>query len=477
MKVLLINPPQVNEILDNTPSIVSEGRGSYPPLGLLYIAAYLEKNAPHHDIAVLDCQIENSSDSDINKRVREFDPDIIGISVMTMTLLDAINVINICKQTKQLVKIVLGGPHPHIFPNETIQLEGVDLLVIGEGEITFKELLDTIENDGDLQNVQGIVYKREGKVIHTEPRPLNRNLDVEIPFPARHLVPYKKYSSVLAKRNPATTMFTSRGCPYKCTFCDRPHLGKIFRFHSSKYVVDEIEHCTKMGINEFIIYDDTFTINKQRVKDICNEIIKRNLDVGFDIRARIDTVDEEMLQLLKRAGCHGVHFGIESGTAKILKVLNKGIDIDQAKKVIQLTKKYGIPVLTYFIIGNPTETIEDIRETFKVMRELEPDFVHLAILTPFPSTNIYFSAIEQGIISHDVWQEFAKNPRKDFIPPYWEEHFTREQLHELAVEGYKQFYLRPSYILRRLKKINTWVEFWKNILGGLQILFLKRRIY
>ena len=158
-----------------------------------------------------------------------------------------------------------------------------------------------------LKNVKGIVFKDRNKVINTGLRPLIMDLD-KIPFPARTLTPYKKYSSLFAKRTPITTMETSRGCPYKCIFCDRPHLGKMFRARSPKNVADEIEECVNLGIKEILIYDDTFTINRKRVVDICNEIITRKLDISWDIRARVNTVDSELLNLMKKAGCEKIHY-------------------------------------------------------------------------------------------------------------------------------------------------------------------------
>ena len=205
---------------------------------------------------------------------------------------------------------------------------------------------------------------------------------------------------MLTKGNVVTTIFTSRGCPFKCAFCDRPHLGKRFRKRSAINVVDELESCVKIGISEFLFYDDTFSIDKERVIEICKEIKKRGLKIGWDIRTRIDTVDAEIIQQLKSAGCQGIHYGIEAGTSKVLRNLKKGINIEQAKVVFKKTKKYGVRVLAYFMIGNPGETAEDIEITFQVMKDLNPDYVHLTILTPFPGTEIYSNALERGVIKN-----------------------------------------------------------------------------
>jgi len=471
MKVLLINPPRKNEIIGNNPTIIEEERGYNPPLGLLYIAGYLEKYSDHQ-IKIIDAQVEELNYQALEEQVDLFKPDIVGLTAMTMTLLDVIKTVEIVKKVKPDAKIVLGGPHVHLYPNESINLSNIDFLVLGEGEKTFKLLLDNISNFFELEKIPGLVFKNNGQIINTGiPEPIN-NLD-DLPFPARHLVPYKKYNSLLSKGSCVTTVFTSRGCPFQCSFCDRPHLGKKFRARTANNVVDELEECVKMGIKDFLVYDDTFTVDKQRTIDICDEIVNRDLKINWDIRSRVDTITEDMLVKLKKAGCCGIHYGVEAGTEKILKVLNKGITIDQVKKTFDLTRKYKIPILAYFMIGSPEETKEDILTNFDVMKKLKPDFVHMTILTPFPGTKIYFNGLASGIIKKDYWQEFAANPEEEFVPPHWDEIFTREELNELLVQGYKSFYMRPQYILKRILKLRNWNEFKKKAKAGLKVFSMK----
>jgi len=471
VKVLLINPPSDNEIIGNNPQIIEEERGHNPPLGLLFIAGYLERFTDY-SVEILDCQVEKLTYPKIEELLEKKKYDIVGITVMTFTLLDALKVARIVKKTNKNTRLVFGGPHVHIFPDETIHLPDVDYLVLGEGEQTFKELLDHIDDTKKLKTIRGLVFKENGGVVNTGLRDFIQDLD-ELPFPARHLTPYRKYSSLLARRTPVTTMMTSRGCPYKCSFCDRPQLGKKFRARSAQNVVDEMEECVKMGIHEFIIYDDTFTINKQRVKEICAEIIRRKLDIGWDIRARVDSVDESLLEKLKRAGCRGIHYGVESGTTKILKILNKRITIPEIEEAFSMTKKQGIMTLAYFMIGNPTETEEDILKTIEFAKKLDPDFIHLTIFTPFPATKIYLEGLEKRIIEKDYWRDFAKNPSHKFVPPYWKENFTIQELNELLVYAYKSFYTRPNYILRRLMKVQSLGEFKRKMKAGIKVFKMK----
>lgn len=471
MKVLLINPPRENEIIGNNPSIIEEERGYNPPLGILYIAGYLEKHT-NHDITVVDAQVEALDYNALARKIREVSPDVVGVTAMTLTLIDVVKTVNIVKGTDKDITVVLGGPHVHLFPEETINLKNIDYLVLGEGEETFRELLDNLHDKSALRRLPGLVFKEHEEIVHTDTGRTIKDLD-SLPFPARHLVPYKKYTSLLSRGKVVTTVFTSRGCPYKCSFCDRPHLGKVFRARSAGNVVDELEECTGMGIHEFLFYDDTFTVNRKRVINICDEIVRRKLDIGWDIRARVDTIDEELLVHLKKAGCRGIHYGVEAGTEKILKVLNKNITVRQVKEVFDLTRKHGIPILAYFMIGSPTETKDDIYSTFRVMKELHPDYVHMTILTPFPGTRVYRDGLEKGIIKRDYWREFAKNPAPGFVPPHWDETFTREELNDLLVEGYKNFYIRPSYILKRITSVRSCAELKRKAAAGLKVLFMR----
>jgi len=475
MKVLLINPPSFNELMGNNPEIIESERGYNPPLGLLMLAGYLEERNPRHKVTVIDAQVEELSYPQFEERIRAIEFDVAGITAMTFTMLDVMETARVVKKVNPECKLVLGGPHVNLYPDETIRFDLIDFLVLGEGEILFSNLLDHLENHKSLESLKGLVFKdKEGKIVRTGlPGIISEDVLNTLPFPARHLTPYQKYSSLLAKRMPITTAFTSRGCPYRCSFCNRPHLGKQFRALSPIRVVEEFKACIKLGIHEFLIYDDTFTIRKERVMEICRLIISEKLDVGFDIRARVDTLDEEMLRMLKQAGCRGIHYGIEAGTPKILEVLKKGIDLEQAKRIMDLTRKYKMQTLAYFMIGSPSETKEDIEETFRVARWLNPDFIHLTILTPFPGTPIYMEGLEKGVFPEDYWREFARQLDPKFQPPHWPQYFTREELSQMIIRGYKMFYTRPSYMIKKLFSIRSFGEFKRKASAGLKVFFMK----
>jgi anaerobic magnesium-protoporphyrin IX monomethyl ester cyclase len=470
VKVLLINPPATMTLSGNLPTVVDEERGYNPPLGILYLAAFLRREKVC-DVEVIDSQVEELDYPGLKERIRKVSPDLVGISAMTFTLLDCIKVARIVKELHPNIPIAWGGSHIHIYADETIKLPEADFCFTGEGEHAFVELIKTLHNPDEWDKIQGLVFRRNGKIVRTPTRKLLANDDLDLlPFPARDLVPYHKYSSVMAKRDPITTMFTSRGCPFRCSFCDRPHLGKNFRANSPNYVVNEMEECINMGIREFLIYDDTFTVDKKRVHAICDEILRRKLDIGWDVRAKVNTIDADLLKHMKAAHCERIHYGVEAGTDRIMKVLRKGITTEETRKVFKMTKEAGIDTLAYFMIGSPSETRDEIKETFQFMQDLDPDYTHITILTPFPATEIYYQGLSSGLLKEDYWKNFALNPNPEFRPKFWTEVLSEAELQELIVEAYRSFYSRPSYIFKKMVQLRSFAELRLKVKAGFRIL-------
>jgi radical SAM superfamily enzyme YgiQ (UPF0313 family) len=471
MKVLLVNPPRYNELIGNNPEIIEEERGHNPPLGLLYLAGYLEKYSDH-EVAVLDAQAEELTYEQLEQSLAQKQADVVGIEAMTFTLIDVIKTVQLVKKVSPETKVVLGGPHVHIYPEETINLPGVDFLVLGEGERSFHYLLDHLHKPDQLKEMRGFVFKENGNIINTGISDSIYDLD-NLPFPARHLTDITRYSSLLAKRDIVTTMFTSRGCPYRCTFCDRPFspvIGREFRYRSAKNVVDEMETCTHMGIYEFLIYDDTFSVRKDRVMAMCEEIIRRKLKVGWDVRAHVNTVTPDLLKAMKKAGCERIHYGVEAGNDRMLKLIKKNSTVARIKDAFKWTREAGMETLAYFIIGQQTETRKDIQDSMRLAREIDPNYVHITILCPYPATEIYLEGLKTGILKKDVWKEYARNPTPDFQPPFWEEIFTAQELQEMLVEFYKNFYMRPGYIIKNILRIRSLGEFKRKIKAGCKVI-------
>ena len=468
MKVLLVAPPTAHMIQSNVPEAVDEETGAYPPLGLLYVAGYAEKNTSHQ-VEVLDACLEKLSALQIAGEVKRRAPDVVGIQALTFSLIDVILAAKAIKKACPDVAIVLGGPHVYLYPDETMEIPEVDYLILGEGEHPFAQFLDQLDGPRDFTKVPGLVRRENGRVVKNPPPPLLTDLDA-LPHPARHLVPYERYYSVLARKTPVTTLMSSRGCPYRCIFCDRPHLGKTFRARSAESVVEEMALCERMGIREVFFYDDTFSISRKRVIAICKALIERGVRVAWDIRARVNTLDEEVLDCLAAAGCARAHLGVEAGTPEILQVLRKDIDLDQTRRVFEQASRRGITTLGYFMIGNPTETREQIEQTVAYARSIRTDFVHFAVTTPYPGTELYRMGLETGILPHDYWREFARDPQPGFRPLLWEEVLTAGELIALLDWAYKSFYRRPAYLFRRVLKVRSWAEFRRQVRAGLKIL-------
>ena len=458
----------------DNPEFMDEERGANPPLGILYLAA-VARLQDGWEVEIIDCVGEALTYKALRMRIRSVSADLVGLTVLTFTVFDVVKTLKIVKEESPHAQVIIGGPHAHIYPEETLSWQGVDIVAMGEGECVILRLMAVFPDRQAMKSIRGLVFRdNKGNVINTGKPDLIANLD-EIPFPARDFTDVNLYSSIVSKNNPISTMITSRGCPFKCRYCDRPHLGKRFRFHSADYVIREMQECVELGIGEVFIYDDTFTVNRKRVLEICKKKVEKGLNLAFDIRARVDSVDFEMLEALKAAGCERIHYGVEAGTEKIQKVLGKGITLDQAKNAIEMTKKARIKSLAYFMIGAPTETREDIRESMRFAKQLDPDFVSITILTPFPETDIYFQALEEGVIGYDYFREFAKNPTKNFRTKYWEKNLKREELFKELEMAYHKFYGRPNYILRQVLQIRSINDFIKKAKMGLKIFGITRR--
>ncbi len=471
MKALLIHPPTDHMITTNVPKAVDEKTGVYPPIGLLYVAAGA-RQWTDAQVEVLDAPALHMDQAAIGCRVSEFAPDIVGIQAMTFTLVDVIQTVCTVKAARPETHVTLGGPHVNLYPTETLSIPGVDSLVLGEGERTFAELVCALADGGKPGDVEGVVVMTNGQPSAGTARPLEKHLD-DLPHPARDLLDTSLYWSALARKRPITTMMTSRGCPMKCVFCDRPHLGKSFRYRSASSVVEEMEQCVNAGIPELFLYDDTFSLRRRRVFEVCEEIERRKLKVHWDVRVRADTLDDEVVAAMKRAGVTRMHIGVESGSPRILEIIRKGITVDQAHQAFNLCRRHGVTSLAYFMLGNPTETRQDIEMTMDFMRKCRADHAHIAITTPFPGTELYRMGLQQGLYERDYWRDFAAKPDEHFHPPAWTENFTQQQLQTMCREAYRLFYARPGRLFRQLLAIRSFQELWTKSRVGIEVLFSK----
>jgi anaerobic magnesium-protoporphyrin IX monomethyl ester cyclase len=463
MNILLIKPPAIDEIVADMSDYFDSTSGSYPPLGLMYLASYLRRNDGNRDIRILDAYVSGSGYEEIERTFRNCRPDLVGITALTFNLRAALKTAEIVKRIDDGIVTVLGGPHVTIYPEETLRFSQVDLVVLGEGERAFDRLVTALESSAPLDGLDAVGYKENGRIRLNRYLLLEEDLD-SLPFPAMDLVDHTKYFSVLSPEERAMVMMSSRGCPFKCVYCDRPHLGKKFRSRSAANVVDEMEsYLERYGIRSIKFFDDTFTVDRRRAMEIAEEIIRRKLKVSWSVRARVNTVDRETLSVMRRAGLDSISFGIESGNQQILDNLKKGIRLEQVAEAVSCCRRLGIEVLGDFIIGNPGEKREQIEETMRFSQALGLDYAQFTVMTPYPATELYRNGMESGVITRDYWRDFAENPSDSFATPVWEENFSKRELVGLLKKAYRSFYFRPRYVLRRAARIGSAAELMKKL--------------
>lgn len=448
MNILLINLPRDGEVVTNlTPEYLLHDFMNYPPLGLLAIAAGVH---PRHNLQVLDTVNNEMTIEDIINYVKDRKPDILGISVVTWRLFPMYDISKRVKEISPRTKIVVGGPHVTDHPEEVMELGCVDFAVTGFGEKKFPVLVEAIDKGDELllESISGLYYKVDGNIETTPTEEASVNLD-DLPFPNRTLLNLDDYFT-LADKVKMTTVYTSRGCPFRCIFCD---VGiKKYYYRSAKRIVDEFEHIARLGIEEIHIFDDTFNLRRQRVIDMCKEMLARGLDVRWSARARVYPADEEMISLMKQAGCNRLHVGVEVLDPDLLKYIKKNITMEQIDNFFKLCNKYGIDTLAYFMVGFPQETREYRKSFYKGTKKLNPTYVYVNILEPLANTEFYDSLVRDGVYEEDFWEEFVKKPVRDFEIPSYRSPEEDEELLELVDDIHRKFYLSPRFIFNDLRR-------------------------
>jgi len=487
MKVLLIDPPYERLI---------GFRSQWFPLGIAYIGSYLIERG--HDVVIYHGEhctkteytsivkySENFSryklaiESDnhpiweeIGNIVTSFKPKVIGISALTPKVPSASKIAEICKKIDPNMIVVFGGQHPTINPEEILANENVDFVVRGEGEETFFELIENLKNSSsNYQDISGLSFRSNGKTIHNINRGLIKNLDT-IPLPARNkLFNLDTYSPVQL-----SMVMTSRGCPYKCAFCATQNIwGDKVRFRSIENVLKEIKEIkNKYGIKDVIFMDDSFTINKNRVKELCRILIEERLNITWSCLTRINMISDEIISLMKKAGCTKVDVGIESGNQRILNLINKDIDLKQIREAIKVLKRNKMYWSGFFMFGFPTETEDEVFDTLNFLKELKPNWANISIFTPYPGTKLFELSIEKGIIteSPDYTLYSHQNPRlrsTDKIPQdrfyilankiFKEVHKHNSSYYSLFKRALTRNYLNnPRLLLQDAKKVLSWLK-------------------
>lgn len=406
-----------------------------PPIGLCYLQAYLDKMG-FTETKIL---YAYKSYEKMEEKIREFKPDIVGISCFTEFRRSSFRLSKLVKEIDKNIKVVLGGPHAtYMWKQIMDNLISVDFIVIGEGEITFYELLNTLDKNLELKNVKGIVFRENGNVVKNEPRPYITNLD-ELPFPSYRDIDFEKYKMAKPpeyfEKKKKAPVVSSRGCVNDCNFCSTTQFwSRRWRSRSAKNVVDEIEWLVNdYDISFFTFFDDIFTVNKERVIEICKEIINRNLKISWYAETRVDSISKEMLEWMKKAGCFMLQFGVESGSERILKAMNKRITREQIINAFQMSKEVGLQREVLLMVGYPSETKETLNESKELIDIISPDMVVVSITKVLPSTKLYEFAKEEGFINDDYWLT-------EKTAPEYTVDYTMQELLSMRLDVMRHFY-------------------------------------
>lgn len=457
MKVLLIQPPFT--------ILKSETKKCHPPLGLAYLSGILKDDC---EIGILDALADGYdreeyidskylryglSFEDIRKKILNFSPDIVGISCLFSA--QSKNVYDICALIKEIderIITVLGGAHTSAVPKEVLEDNNIDFVVIGEGELVFKELLKCIDGGKNFQKIESIGFRYNGSIKINNRKSYQKNLDA-LPFPCWDIFPLGKYFNINnphgspAKRIPFLPMMTSRGCPFECIFCSIHNLwGRNYRIRSAENVLLELDYLTKkFNVKEVLFEDDNLTLNKERAKQIFHGIVDRKLDIIWSVPngVAVHTLDDEILELMKKSGCYAISVGVESGDEYILKnVIRKPITLSMVRPVIDKANKLGMETTVFFVIGFPGETNEQIKNTFRFSEGLKADNINFFFATPLPGTLLLELCQKKDLIKGSI---SYLNLRSDY-PNFSTEFFSTDDL--MRIVSRERLRILFLYLLR-----------------------------
>ena len=473
MKVVLIRPPKIQGALER--SMVQH------PINLLYLAAALREYGQGFETEIWDFEVEEFSEKILRERARTSKPKVVGLTSMTCNIKECDRIASWLKDEDRGVAVVVGGPHSSAIPERTLaEFKNFDAIAVGEGEQTFLEFCERAKSGKNAEGVASMVW-RNGNEIKIEPcRPLIPDLDW-LPNPARDLIDLSRYQGAStpgldATLHRSTELFTSRGCPEQCIFC-ASHLvfGRRVRFRSAEHILKEVDECiSKYGYRHFTIDDDTFTFSHKRLEKLCAGFKERG--ITWDCDTRVNVVTRDMLKMMAESGCTKVAYGVESGSQRVLDLSNKGITIEQIRNAFKWAHEFGMITTAFFMIGaHPSETREELEQSFKLMCEIDTELMALAIAVPYPGTEFYRVMKEKGLLDEERWEKFT---HLHSIPSWRTENFTGEQMARLQIQLFRRFFLRGRFIRKTLRKVITWhgVKYYtRSLLQIVRYIFIEGR--
>jgi len=460
ISVILVNPPQKNDI--------SRALGlKAPPIGLMYLAAVLREAG--EEVEILDADLLDLSIEETAKEVYHKHPSIVGVTATTPTIKNALKVVSAVKSLDRSLVTVVGGVHPTFMPEETLlSCPALDIVVIGEGEQTLLELTQTLKgfqwNGGGylaeefaerVSEVNGIAYRDPSNpnlIRYTPPRAFINDLD-KIPLPARDLVPFEHYK-LLGKDASIGAIITSRGCPYGCTYCSSSRIGGLkFRARSVDNVLQEIQELHyRYHLHNIEIIDDIFTLNQKRAFEFAEKLKKIKLDIEWVASSRVNTITRDLARALFSAGLRTLYYGVESGSQRILDLMKKRVKLEQIRDAFRITREEGVKPLGSFILGYPSETLDEMKQTIKFAGELNAEYAQFCVLTPYPGTPIYYELKSKDLLLTEDWDRYTT---LEPVIKYEAFGYTAKQVKKMLNYAYRYFYLRPKYVIEHLSIFPT----------------------
>lgn len=445
--VILIYPPVYYQ--KNIPEVLDV---SYPPLGILSLAAILEQN--NISVKVIDIGAEKQSLTETLKIIKKEKPIIVGISAMTPLLQGTVTLAKKIKQFNKKIKVCLGGPHVSADPKFIDRIKYFDFAITGEGENSFLKTYKKIINKEKINKI----------IIGETPKDLSL-----IPWPARHLIDISKYHKT-------ASLMATRGCPFNCYYCSRPCVSNIVRCRQAKDVVAEMNSIYEQCGGDYLFQDDSFTINHQFVIDFCHQLIKQKKKYRWAGYTRVDLVDKELLKLMSKAGCYSLTFGIESGDEKIRnEVVLKRFSNQKIIDTIKLCNKNHIEANGFFMFGHPTEKPENVTQTINFVLKNDFKIIGVSIATPFPGSLLWQYALKEGVVNNKFIDNFALGKLgagySGVYPVYIPKTLDRDWVYLQRKKIFRQFYLRPKYIFNRiLTDITSFNRLKTDLIEGLSVL-------
>lgn len=475
MKVLVLNPSSrvtKNVVRDVLYGCWCKGKriggGTVPPFSLLSVATVLKQAGFH--VTFIDALAELISIEQLKLKISDY--DVVIISTSTMSFNEDAQTLLFLKQINPRLISVVFGSQPTFMPDYSLEKKGVDVIILGEPEYVLRELISNLQKgSNDWKRLNGLGFKENGKKCKNPKFAFVENLD-ELPFLDTSMLPKDiHYFNPLVKRLPYITLTTSSGCPGKCTFCTAPlFYGKKVRFQSVKRVLAEVRHHLENGFKEIYFRDETFTFNKRRTQEICRGIIEQGLDVSWICNSRVGLVNREDMQIMKKAGCHLIKFGVESGVQEILDNVQKGIQVEMTRQTFSWTKEVGLDTHAHVMLGMPGETEQTIEQTIAFAKEIEPTTVTFGICTPYPGTPLFQEVAKKCPQIRDGTEvDLSKLHTQGFFNEYFT-NLNAEYLGKAVRQAYRSFYLRPGYLFRSLRRSKGLNEVKRLVLAGTRVI-------